>query len=176
MNSTFKNYIFKVLLSGVRGSGINSLISTFGTKAIVGTIQQRLGVDFFTKKVTIGEDLVYLQFWVMYQRLGFNTFSVYLNRAQGVMFMFDVSNPKSFEPIGDWVSAAREKDENMPIFIIGNKSDLHHEIEFGEAEDLCRTRGATYANFMSVKTGQNVEAMFALLGELVLENHKKELL
>jgi Ras-related protein Rab-4B len=169
-----KSYIFKILAVGVRSSGINSLISSFGAKAIVGTIQQSLGVDFFTKKVVIDENtVVYLQFWVMYQKAGF-FFSAFLDRAQGLMFIFDVTNKTTFDPLSKWITDARKKlpDENIPIFIVGNKSDLpNREIQFEKAEDLCKSSGGTYVNYMSVKTGQNVEAMFAILAELVLSNH-----
>ena len=102
-------------------------------------------------------------------------FSSFLDRAHGLMFIFDVSDKSSFEPIEKWVKDARAKlnNENIPIFIIGNKNDLSHQVDFASAEDLCKKSGGTYVNYMSVKTGQNVEAMFALLAELVLMNHKK---
>lgn len=40
------------------------------------------------------------------------------------MLMYDVSNEQSFVNVRKWVSDIREQQENLPLVIIGNKTDL----------------------------------------------------
>jgi len=53
----------------------------------------------------------------------------YFRRADGVVLMYDCTYEKSFLNVKDWLSIIEESsDKQIPIIIIGNKTDLRDEI------------------------------------------------
>ena len=169
---TSDNYICKIILTGAKNSGIYSLSAVYCTRFIVGSIQQTFGVDFYVKKVKLDEEVtVTLQIWVLAQNEEFNRlFPDYMDGTDGLIILFDVTDKKTFKPIGDWIEASKHLIGNIPIFIVGNKADLPKRgVEIEEAIELSKDYGGTYEDFISVKTGQNVEDLFRIVAEYVIQ-------
>ena len=99
--------------------------------------------------------------------------SGFFRNAQGIMVMFDVTNPISFENIRNWTESIKmhlsSELNNIPVIIIGNKIDiLEREIKTTEAKKYCKELGFKYFE-TSAKTGENVNDTIRYLVEEVLK-------
>ena len=53
----------------------------------------------------------------------------YYRSAAGIVLVYDVTDPSSFEGIAQWFSKIREEaDLNAEVILLGNKIDLKNEI------------------------------------------------
>jgi small GTP-binding protein len=88
--------------------------------------------------------------------------SNYIKKANGILLIYSVDNPKSFENIETWYQSISE-DENknkLPVVLIGNKSDLEEKRQISKETgiDLAEKFGIENHFYeTSCKTGENVE-------------------
>jgi len=87
----------------------------------------------------------------------------YLNGAQGILLLFDLTNRSSLSHIRDWyMDVTRVLGNDVPLSIIGNKSDLEHNPNVIKiAQDMCaQLRPNLHFYTTSAKTGTNMEQVF----------------
>ena len=87
----------------------------------------------------------------------------YLNGAQGILLMFDLTNRSSLSHIRDWyMDVTRVLGNDVPLAIIGNKSDLEYNANVEKITlDLCsQLRPNLRFYTTSAKTGTNMEQVF----------------
>ena len=56
----------------------------------------------------------------------------YLKNADGVLFVFDLSDKKTFNNIKNWINFIQESkniDKSIPKYLVGNKKDLERDID-----------------------------------------------
>lgn len=54
--------------------------------------------------------------------------SAYYKGAQGIMFVFDLTDPKSFADVKNWMAEAdRFSNDKVVKILVGNKSDMEKE-------------------------------------------------
>jgi len=82
----------------------------------------------------------------------------------GLIVTFDVTNTASFGNIQHWLGELnRYSNNNMPIFILGNKTDLDQRtVTREEAEAKAKDLGHPYFE-TSAKTNEGVDEVFASL-------------
>ena len=95
----------------------------------------------------------------------------YIRDSSVVVAAYDVTNRTTFANIDRWIEQIRDiREENVIIFLVGNKTDLVEQrvvsFEEGEAraEELCVTYFET-----SAKTGTNITSMFKKIAEKLPE-------
>jgi GTPase SAR1 family protein len=84
------------------------------------------------------------------------------------------NSEESFRSIDSWVQDAKEFGRtNMPLVIVGNKSDLAgmRVISVDQANSKAKEEEACYIE-TSAKNGDNVEKAFEMLACTILENIK----
>ncbi|MFX1558504.1 MAG: GTP-binding protein, partial [Promethearchaeota archaeon] len=96
--------------------------------------------------------------------------------AEGILLIFDLTNPKSFESIRKWYEDIKNNlSDSREIVgcIFGNKVDLESErkIEKSQAKELARDLNLIYVE-TSALTGQNVENAFYQLAKALIDLHK----
>jgi len=155
---------FKIIIIGNSGVGKSSILK----RAVKGTFdpnyQATVGFEFLLLYYIVNDYKIKLQIWdtcgeEMYRSLvqGF-----YRNTSLAVL-VYDISNKESYENLDTWLKDIRSRlNEEVPIFIAGNKSDLEDErkISSDEAKEFLKTRRTKYFTECSAKTGQNVENIF----------------
>ena len=85
--------------------------------------------------------------------------SKFLKKADGAIFVFDITKKATFELIGKWLDDIRENNKlDIPKILIGNKVDLETErkVSKEEGEQLAKLLKCKYYE-TSAKTGQNVK-------------------
>ncbi|CAF0838483.1 unnamed protein product [Brachionus calyciflorus] len=89
----------------------------------------------------------------------------YLKHGDGFLLVFDVTNRETFESIKNHrenVLRVKADDQNLPIILIGNKSDLKQNrlISYEEANRRAEEWGIPYIE-TSAKTRENVDRAFS---------------
>lgn len=94
--------------------------------------QPTLGVDFAVKKIYIDGVQVVLQLWDIagQDRVPAHLLRVYYKDAFGVLLVYDISRPQTFERVAQWKEKVDELvipikgAKSLPVALVGNKSDV----------------------------------------------------
>jgi len=98
-----------------------------------------------------------------------------IRSADGIIFVFDLSNNDSFKNIKDWLITTDEINNNYQKILVGNKLDLpNREIEKEIAEKYSESHDMKYFE-SSAKNGTNVEPIFKEIAGLILSKKPEKL-
>ena len=86
----------------------------------------------------------------------------YLRNVDGVLFVFDISDQKSFEDISFWYNFYKEENENVVGLLIGNKCDLKHKVGINESEEFAKEHGLLYIE-TSASSDKNIKKAIVCL-------------
>ena len=86
----------------------------------------------------------------------------YLRNVDGVLFVFDISDKKSFEDISFWYNFYKEENENVVGLLIGNKCDLKHKVGINESEEFAKEHGLLYIE-TSASSDKNIKKAIVCL-------------
>lgn len=157
----------KVILVGNFGVGKTSLVRRFVFQQFSDEYLTTLGVRIDKKVVNLPAVTVNMILWDIAGEVSQTKVptSYYLG-AHGVIYVFDVQRPSSFENIADDIQFIKTKLPEAPIAIIGNKKDLLSEAELKGIEQKIAVK---ISFFTSAKSGENVEKMFNLMAQQMTE-------
>ncbi|KAL7678055.1 hypothetical protein ACOME3_004282 [Neoechinorhynchus agilis] len=108
------------------GVGKSSLMLRYTDDIFTGLYISTIGVDFKTKCLTIGPYNCRMQIWDTAGQERFRVVtSTYYRGADGVIFVYDVSNRASFERVRKWISEIDDHCCNSTVakVLVGNKCD-----------------------------------------------------
>ncbi len=182
MESESKTYKFKICLVGEEGVGKTSLIHRFVSGAFDESYIRTLGAVVSKKTVSLGSmeshpvnvDMVILD--IMGKRTFLQLFKeAYFHGAKGILAVFDVTRKASLRDLTKWIDGVRDSVGPIPVYTLGNKSDLveRRETTDQEAADTLRSY-ETPILYTSAKTGENVEQAFQSLAKTIVETSKLE--
>jgi small GTP-binding protein len=130
-----------------------------------------VGVDFYSKTIELQGKRIKLQIWEVggEERFKF-LLPTYCLGANAAMIMFDITNSKSLNQISELTEIIRENASDIPIMLIGCKSDLKEfrELNKEEGDKIAEKYNLTGYNEISTKTGKNVERAFEILTEFLI--------
>ncbi len=162
----------KIILIGDGAVGKTSLISRFVEGRFESSYQATLGVDLFNKTVKLPNGSVMLNIWDIAGQTAFATVrSSFYASAMGVLLVFDLTRPASFENIPSWIDDVNGSGlHGIPIVLLGNKSDLSHlrgVTKKSVKKFLADSKRIETFFETSAKSGTNVEKAFQTLVELI---------
>ncbi|MHA1269556.1 MAG: Rab family GTPase [Candidatus Helarchaeota archaeon] len=174
-------YIYKILLLGDPGVGKTSLLIRFIDNTFDPDYKSTIGVNFLTKVVNTRttkekpNELVKLVIWdIAGQARAASYRHLYYRAAEGIILVYDVTNPPSFYSLSHWVSDALSKTQpNTIIACIGNKIDLPRLVSRDEGYNFAKQIHSAVYSETSAKTGRNVENSFNILAEFLLKRSKR---
>lgn len=141
---------------------------------------QTIGADYATKNQVYSDDgqSLRLQIWDLAGQQKFsNIREAFYKGTDGVVLVFDVSNPSTADKVIDWVKEIRKSvQEPVPVILVGNKIDLRSEMEClstKKGKELAQTMSQTFDNSFqfiesSAKTGENIDTIFASVAKEVI--------
>ena len=159
--------LLKLLLVGSDRVGKTQLMMRFAEEAFSEAYISTIGVDFRMQQSTIAGHKVKAYVWDTAGQERFRTItSSYYRGAQGMLFVFDLSNAASLERVRvDITEGLRfaPKDPAPICLLVGNKCDLpDRQVSREEGEALAREFGFMYIE-TSTKDNINVSEAFNLV-------------
>ena len=97
----------------------------------------------------------------------------YYRDSQGAIIVFDITKKRTFDSLQTWIDDIQDySDKDIPIIIVGNKSDLIDEREVSE-NNINEFLNDKYTYFeVSAKYGNNIDLAFNKIKKLIMENRK----
>lgn len=171
-------YRFKFILLGDVSVGKTCI----ATKFINNTFQENyvctVGVEFKVKTLNLtANTIVDLQVWDTCGQEKYRTLTrQYYRDANGIMLIFDLTNPNSFNEVENWIGEIRNNfptKGEISILLIGNKSDLISErkISNSDINKFAKRYDLEYIE-VSAKEGTNIKNAFENLSWMVI--HKED--
>ncbi len=125
----------------------------------------------------LGSIATTLSIWDLGGQERFDSFKEsYMRGTAAIVLVFDLVNFDSFTKLDYYLETARNgAGQDVPILLVGNKSDLETEEELGqviqqsEIDDWMRLHQITDFMKTSAKTGENVRKMFTKLTIMALD-------
>ena len=97
----------------------------------------------------------------------------YFKGSHGILLLYDITSQTSFDNIRGWITDIKEEaDENVIIFLLGNKIDLTEErkITKEKGEQLAKEFNVPFFE-VSAKSGKNVNEVFKTLYGKINESY-----
>ena len=168
---------FKIVLIGDPNSGKATLTERFTTNLFKSDTKMTVGVDFEVKNLVIDDKRIKLQIWEIggEERFRF-LLPTYVRGANGVLFIYNVSNFSSLAHIDDWLLVVKKEikseEDTFPIVVVGIVPEYEEERQVSGVEgiDVAKSRGTNGFVECSPITGENVEETFEELTRMMLNN------
>lgn len=161
---------FKLVLLGNPAVGKTSLVYRFIENRFRTDYKSTLGVNLLKKDVICDGKMISLQIWDLGGQESFRSLrKLYLEGSHGGLLIFDMTNPKSFEDIEEWLGDFKKVRGELPLILIGNKFDLVDSIKVQKetAEKYAQDKNLDLV-ITSAKTGEGVnQAFIDLTGSLI---------
>jgi Ras-related protein Rab-1A len=157
---------FKLLVVGDAGVGKTCLITRFVDDVFSSTCKSTIGVDFKATSVEMDGKNVQLQVWDTAGQERFRALTTsYYRGAHGVILVYDVTDPNSFEHLSSWMKDVDlYSGEEVVRLLIGNKNDnpALKVIDPARATEFAKDHQMLFME-ASAMTKNNVSAAFKLL-------------
>eukprot|EP00392_Amoebophrya_sp_AT5.2_P019287 g20062.t1 len=161
-------HLFKLLIIGDSGVGKSCLMLRFCDDTFNEKQLATIGVDFKVKYVTEQGKRIKLALWDTAGQERFRTLtSSYYRGAQGIIFVYDCTEPETFENIRQWIHEADSYNKQVVKMLVANKVDLKSErkVSVQQGEDFAIEQSMLYIE-TSAKTKLGIQQAFQ---ELVLK-------
>ncbi len=115
------DYLFKILLIGDAAVGKSSILLRYADNIFNEAYMSTIGIDFRIKDFNLDDKLIKLQIWDTAGQERFkNLTSTYYKGAHGVIFVFDTTDPGTFESIDEWVNEVeKHAGEDIEKVLLG---------------------------------------------------------
>lgn len=156
----------KVVILGHFGVGKTSLIRRFVTNQFSDQYKVTIGVHISKKVVTLtAQESISMILWDLEGTDSLDQIrDAYLLGTHGVIFVFDVTRPSTFQQLNKDLKIVSNKLPDRPLLVVGNKKDLVSEEDLN---DLLKEHNISHDYLTSAKTGDTVEDVFLNLATLL---------
>ena len=93
-----------------------------------------------------------------------------LQKADGIMLVYDISQRETFNNIQKWIDIIKEHNDKLPIILIGNKTDKKDEriVDILEGKKLAEDHNITFLETRALN-GENIDKAFINFSNIVLD-------
>ncbi|XP_005453345.1 ras-related protein Rab-15 isoform X2 [Oreochromis niloticus] len=165
------DFLFRLLMLGDSGVGKTCMLRRFTESDFDTTHISTIGIDFKMKTLEVDGTKVRVQIWDTAGQERYQTITKqYYRRAQGIIFVYDITDKLSFKHIAKWYTT-----QKMETILIGNKCDdsLRREVSKNQGTKLAGSYGMEFFE-TSASKNINISESFKRLTELVLQAHKRD--
>ena len=162
-----EKYIIKILTLGDSLVGKTSIVLRYSDNKFLANQSSlsTIGIDFKIKRINKGGESIKVSIYdTAGQERYQNLIKNYYRGANGVLLVYDITNPTSFKKLQFWLDDLKEnadKFEDLYICLIGNKIDLEdkRKITKEDAKKFAKENNFPYFE-VSAKTGDGVKHLF----------------
>ena len=174
-----RNIEAKIITLGDSRVGKTSLIVRFIEGTFAESYMSTVGFDLKFKSIKLknGQVLKLMIHDTAGQERFKSLAANYIKKADGILLVYDITDNYSFNNIGNWMLDINNKsEENVPVILIGNKSDLNDQRKISYEDGLkFAEKNEIHFYETSCENGENVEKSFMDLAEQIyklIENKK----
>ncbi len=167
-----QRYIFKIILLGDYAVGKTCIIRRYVSDTFEEDYKASIGVDITSQQLTFGNKQVQLQIWDMSGQTDFRNVRLqFMNGTDCAFIVFDLTRPSSLENISFWIDEIHSVLPELPLVLVGNKSDLtaERQIDSDSAFDAKKKHKMIFYIETSAKSGDNISSVFTEISQLLLE-------
>ena len=165
----------KLILIGDGRVGKTSIINKYINNIFNEGEEMTINSSYCERDVLFNDKKYKFSFWDTAGQEKFNSITpIYYRDAKGVLLVYDISNPHSFERVKKWIEEIKEIKNEAVFNIVGNKYDLKEQtknFKFNFIDDEIAKKLAqknkTDLFFTSAKTGENINQCFENLMQKV---------
>ncbi len=170
MSTNKYDYILKIITVGDGEVGKTSLIVRYIENKFLDDYKMTIGVDFFTKLLTINNNRVKLQIWDTGGQERFTSIRpMYYKASVGGFVVFDKTNRQSFYNVVKWFEEVYNQCGEIPLILIGNKIDMDDpQISWNEARNIAKKFNTVYFE-TSAKNDISVSLAFETLVRMIID-------
>jgi Ras-related protein Rab-8A len=154
--------------------GKSSLLSRYTDGSFMPDFQSTVGIDFKTKDTNIDNSLWKISIWDSAGSEKFRAVAKsYYRGAQGVLFVYDLTDKESFFAIQSWMQEVELSNNQIVKILVGNKSDeiKDRTVSFDEGQEVADQYNIKYVE-TSAKGNINVRSAFEALAREVIKGLK----
>ena len=167
------DFLMKLILIGDSVVGKSNILSKYLKNYFDPDSIAKVGVEFGTKNIEIEGKKIKVQIWdTAWEERYKSITSSYYKGTKGAFIVYDITRKITFDNIDKWIENFKSNgDENIIIYLIGNKSDLNDMREVHKDEAMSKAQNFNIA-FMetSALNGDNINKIFMDLIEKVYIN------
>ena len=166
----------KILILGDSNVGKTSLLLNYADNYFPDSHVSTIGIDYKIKEITIKDLEVRIQLWDTSGQERFRSMThTFLKNANGIAFVYDITNKRSFEGVKDWIKDAEINGSGFEKILIGNKIDLEgkREVSTDYLKKYCNKKKIKSFE-TSAKTSINVNEAFDYLVNLIIKDKSKD--
>ena len=166
---------YRIISLGSAGVGKTSIIRRLITDKFIENSRVTIGIDISEEYYVKYKDIKYKLYF--YDTCGQEEITSqlpqnYLRNSDGVLFVFDISDKKSFKDLKEkWIELYKDAKENIVGVLIGNKCDSKRQVNYDKAKNFAKDHGLVYLE-ISAKLDINVKKAIAVLLNEIIESTK----
>ena len=166
-----QNNSMKVILLGNSGVGKTNLINTCVGQQFQEDTSVTTSGTFSQKNIKIGDETYDLNLWDTAGQEKYESITkIFLKKSEIVIFVYDITDIKSFNDLEKWIKLAEEMIDNEHVCgIVGNKEDLYTK-EQVKGEMARKYAESKKMQFQLVSAKDNPAGFINFLKELVMEH------
>ena len=172
------DYIMKLILIGDASVGKTNILTKYLKNEFDPNSKATVGVELGTKNIQIDNKIIKVQIWDTAGQERYKAItSAYYKGAKGAIIVYDITRKITFDNIEKWIGDLKVNgDENIIIFLVGNKSDLNDNREVSKEDGLNKSEKFNIPFLeTSALCGENISKVFEELIQKVYINNKEEL-
>ena len=161
----------KILLIGDVDVGKTSILTRYFNNNFSEVTESTIGIEFKTKMFIRDNLSIKLQIWDTSGQERFKSITQnYFRDADGLLYVFDVTNENSFKSIENWLKMSNDNNNKDFIkILIGNKTDLEgRSITKEEMEKFKNENSMDKLFEISAKDNKNISEMFEIIVDLLI--------
>ena len=166
----------KLLLVGDTSVGKTSILSKYIDDIFEEKAISTIGVEYKVKSLVINGRKIKLRIWDSSGQDRFRSITQsFFRNADGILFIFDLTEINTFEGIKQWLIDSESYDLSIKKILVGNKVDLieKRKVEKEIIDNFVKRMQLKYYE-MSAKDGTNIDIVFRELAEMVLSGFSEK--
>jgi small GTP-binding protein len=170
------NFInFKIIIVGDSGVGKSSLLKRAVQNKFDPGYQATIGFEFLLMHFQVNEMKLKLQIWdTCGQEMYRSLIQGFYRNTSLALIVYDITNKDTFNAVDIWLQDIKKHtEEDLPIFLAGNKNDLEKVVTNEEAKIYATSNRTKYFTECSAKTGQNVKEIFYEAAKYLYTSYKQ---
>ena len=162
----------KLLLVGDSSIGKTSLLLQYTDEIFAQKHTPTIGVEYKIKEIKYKDFVLKLQIWDTAGQERYHSITKnFFHNADGILFIYDITNQDSFEGAKKWIKEAEEIGDFYQKILVGNKCDLidEREVSTEQLQKYCEEKNICYFE-SSAKENINIKEIFDKMIELIFKD------